>query len=149
MSSGGDIIRKRIVLVTGCGKKKEDKPQVAGLLYKSSRIRHLYRRSKELGIPFYILSAKYGLVDSNDVIEPYDQIMTKERINELKSQVSGILRNFDVVIFFKGGVRKEYRTLIEMVCDELGIELIEFGYGNMGDIRKLDEILKSVIEDRE
>ena len=109
----------------------------------------MYRRSKELGIPFYILSAKYGLVDSNDVIEPYDQIMTKERINELKSQVSGILRNFDVVIFFKGGVRKEYRTLIEMVCDELGIELIEFGYGNMGDIRKLDEILKSVIEDRE
>ena len=52
----------KIMLITACGNKKENKPIEAGKLYKSSRIRHLYRRSKELNIPFYILSAKYGLI---------------------------------------------------------------------------------------
>ena len=134
----------KVVLVTSCGAKKESTPQPAGKLYKSSRIRHLYRKSKELGIPFYILSAKYGLINADTIIEPYDQIMTPERAKELLPQVKEALEGFDLVIFYKGGARKEYKELIERACEETGTRLISFGYGNMGDIGKLDKILEAV-----
>lgn len=134
----------RVVLVTSCGAKKEETPQPAGRLYKSSRIRHLYKRSKELGIPFYILSAKYGLINADTVIEPYDKVMTPERAAELLPQVKEILKSFDLVVFYKGGARKEYRELIEKACEETGTRLISFGYGNMGDIRKLNKILEGI-----
>ena len=70
--------------------------------------------------------------------------MTEKRINELLPQVKEVLKDFDVVIFYQGGAKREYKELIKRACDELKIELILFGYGNMGDIRKLDEILKKV-----
>ncbi|WP_456326464.1 DUF6884 domain-containing protein [Palaeococcus sp. (in: euryarchaeotes)] len=135
----------RVSLVTACGAKKENTSQPAGRLYKSSRIRHLYKRSKELGIPFYILSAKYGLVNADTVIEPYDKVMTPERAAELLPQVKETIKGFDMIIFYKGGARKEYRELIEKACEETGTRLISFGYGNMGNIRDLDKILKEAL----
>ena len=71
--------KKKIVLITACGKKKENKKSKAGKLYKSSRIRYLYRKSKEMNIPFYILSAKYGLVNGDEIIEPYNQVMDEKQ----------------------------------------------------------------------
>ncbi|NJE42788.1 DUF6884 domain-containing protein [Thermococcus sp. GR6] len=139
------MITIKVALVTACGAKKENTPQPAGKLYKSSRIRHLYRRSKELGLPFYILSAKYGLVNADTVIEPYDKVMTPERAAELLPQVREVIKNFDLIIFYKGGARKEYRELIEKACKETGTRLISFGYGNMGDIRNLDKILEGAL----
>jgi len=134
----------RVVLVTSCGAKKEETPQPAGKLYKSSRIRHLYKRSKELGIPFYILSAKYGLINADTIIEPYDKVMTPERAAELLPQVKETIKSFDLVIFYKGGARKEYRELIEKACKETDTRLISFGYGNMGAIRKLENLLGEI-----
>lgn len=137
----------KVALVTACGAKKENTPQPAGRLYKSSRIRHLYKRSKELELPFYILSAKYGLINADTIIEPYDRIMTPERAAELLSQVKETIKGFDLIIFYKGGARKEYRELIERACKETGTQLISFGYGNMGDIRNLDKILEGALYD--
>jgi len=134
----------RIALITSCGKKKENKPEKAGLLYKSSRIRYLYKKSKELNIPLYILSAKYGLIHSDKIIEPYDQIMTKERIKELLPQVKEVIKNFNIVIFYRGGARKEYVELIEEASKKANVTLITFGYGNMGDVHKLENILEGV-----
>jgi hypothetical protein len=139
---------KRIVLITSCGKLKEKTPKPAGKLYKSSRIRHLYRRSKELGISFYILSAKYGLVEADQVIEPYDQELDEKRLKELLPQVANILKNFDVVIFYKGGAKKYYLDLIRKACIESNIKLVVFGYKCMGDIKKLDKILEEIRDGR-
>jgi len=134
----------KVALVTACGAKKETTPQPAGSLYKSSRIRHIYKKSKELGIPLYILSAKYGLINADTIIEPYDKVMTPERAAGLLPQAKEVIKNFDVIIFYKGGARKEYRELIEKACEETGTRLISFGYGNMGDIGKLDKILEEI-----
>lgn len=133
-----------IVLITACGSKKEDKPAPAGKLYKSPRIRYLYKKAKELKVPFYILSAKYGLINSDTIIQPYDQIMTKERAQELLSQVKEELKNFEIIVFYSGGSRKEYRELVELACNELGKKLVIFGYKNMGDIRKTEKIIKKL-----
>jgi len=134
----------KVVLITSCGAKKESTSQPAGKLYKSSRIRHLYKRSKELGIPLYILSAKYGLINADMIIEPYDRVMTPERAAELLPQVKEVIKDFDLVIFYKGGARKEYRELIEKACEETGTRLISFGYRNMGEIRKLENLLGEI-----
>jgi hypothetical protein len=39
----------------------------------------------------FIVSAKYGLISEQSLIEPYDQKMTKERAIELRSKVSAAL----------------------------------------------------------
>ncbi len=132
---------KKIVLITACGNKKENKPTEAGKLYKSSRIRHLYKKSKELDIPFYILSAKYGLVNGDEIIAPYNQIMDEKQCNKLKNQIEKVLENFDIIIYYKGGARKEYYNCLEKITEKLNKKFISFGYGNMGDIRKLEDII--------
>ncbi len=135
---------KKIALVTACGGKKEDRKLPAGKLYKSARIRHLYRRSKELGVPFFILSAGYGLISGDEEIEPYEAVMTEERCGELLPTLLSCLKNFDVIVYYRGGARKEYLNCIEKAAELLGKELIVFGYGNMGDIGKLEEVLREV-----
>lgn len=133
---------KRIALVTACGNKKEKTPQEAGKLYKSARVRHLYRRSKELNLPLFIISAKYGLVSADEIIEPYNAVMTDEKCKKLKEKILSKLKDFDVIIYYRGGARKTYLDCISKVTKELGKELIVFGYGNMGDIGKLTDILE-------
>ena len=135
---------KKIVLVTACGNKKEDSPRVAGELYKSARIRHLYRRSKELGVPLFILSAGYGLVSADEVISPYNAVMSRERCSELERRIAERLKDYDVIVYYRGGARKDYLDCIKKVAEKTGKELLVFGYGNMGDIGKLGEILKSL-----
>ena len=132
------------VLITACGNKKENKPMEAAKLYKSARIRHLYKKSKELDIPFFILSAKYGLVYGDDVIEPYNEIMNEDKCRILEEQISQVLKDFDFVVYYKGGARKEYYNCIEKVAKKLNKKLITFGYGNMGDIGKLQEIINEL-----
>ncbi len=132
----------KLALVTACGGKKEKSKRKAGLLYKSARIRHLYKRSKELKIPMFILSAKYGLVSADDEIEPYEAVMTDERCGGLLSTLLEKLKDFDVVIYFRGGARREYYNCVREAVDTLKKELVVFGYGNMGDIGKLQEIVE-------
>ena len=137
-------MKEKIVLITACGNKKENKPIEAGRLYKSSRIRHLYKRSKELDIPFYILSAKYGLVNGDEIIRPYNQIMDEEQCSKLEDQIKKVLENFELVIYYKGGTRKEYYICLEKITKKLNKKFISFGYGNMGDIGKLEDIINGL-----
>lgn len=136
----------RVALITACGNRKEDSPKEAGKLYKSPRIRYLYKRAKELGVPFFILSGGYGLISGDEVIEPYDAVMTHEKCDYFKERIKLKLKKFDILLFYKGGARKEYLDCILKVANELGVEVIVFGFGNMGDIKKLDEILSSLMK---
>lgn len=139
-----ELNKQKIVIVTACGAKKEDQPSPAWKLYKSSRIRYLYKKSKQLGYPLYILSARYGLVHSEEVLEPYDEILTEEKIEKLLPQVVEVLKRFDIIIYYKGGARSAYLKLIEKASNLLGIRLVVFGYANMGDINKLEDIINTL-----
>jgi hypothetical protein len=70
--------------------------------------------------------------------------MTDEKCRKLKEKMLSKLRDFDVIIYYRGGARKTYLDCISKVAKELGKELIVFGYGNMGEIGKLTDILNSV-----
>ena len=62
--------KKKVCVVTACGKTKRDVPLPARKLYKSARITAVHNRKSDCDM--YILSAKHGLIPSEKVIEPYD-----------------------------------------------------------------------------
>jgi len=133
-----------ILVITACGKSKENKPLPAGLLYKAGRIRYLYRKSKELNYLFYILSAEYGLINADATIEPYERRMNEERCRELKEKIKEILREIkpSLVVFYRGGSPDVYVKCVETICKELGIRFKTFGFANMGEISRIEQIIR-------
>lgn len=63
--------RRRFVLV-GCGDAKRDEPAPAKDLYTSGFFTGKWDWAEEHGVRQAILSAKYGIVDPDLEIEPYD-----------------------------------------------------------------------------
>lgn len=59
-----------------------------------------------------------------------------------------MIKNYDVIVFFKAGSRKSYEQCIAKACEESGVRLISFGYGFMAGIndlpKKLEEAGKCV-----
>ena len=131
-----------ILIVTACGAKKHSEPMEAYKLYKSARIKAVYNRRQ--GCDMAILSAKYGLVDVHDIIEPYDEVMCENRSYELSTLIVNDLIKYDYIIFYKGGAKKSYVICIENACRKAKKPLITFGYANMGDINLLPKILNNI-----
>jgi len=85
----------KILMVTTCGARKHSEPKPAWKLYKSSRIRAVYNR--RMGHDMCILSTKYGLVEADAVIEPYEAVMTEQIAKELrKSKITITLSTSEV-----------------------------------------------------
>ena len=132
----------KILIVTACGKRKDTSLQPAWKLYKSPRIRAVYNRRN--GHDMAILSSKYGLVKAEKVIEPYEEVLTKQRVEELLPQVVEGIRYYDAVVYFRGGAGKEYRNLINEACEKAGKKFACCGYKNLGDVNKIPQLLECV-----
>jgi len=132
--------KNKTLVVTCCGARKNSIPMVAYKLYKSSRIRAVYNR--RYGCDMAILSAKYGLIDAHETIEPYDMRMDENRSKELESTISKKLRGYERVVFFAGGSGKYYRECLRNACEATKMDLITIGYANLGDINKLSETIE-------
>jgi len=141
-----------LILLTACGKKKEVTPQPAWKLYKSARIRYLKRIAEEMNVPFYIVSAKYGLIHSEKIIEPYETLLTKEKAQKLFPQVIEILTKLKMegirlILYFKGGARKEYHDLVLRASSEVNLNFISYGSGYMKDIGMTKEFIEKLRSD--
>ena len=68
---------KRIVLV-GCVAQKQSSAAPARDLYISPLWRKRRRYAESTGMPWYVLSAEHGVLDPDEVIEPYDRYMERE-----------------------------------------------------------------------
>ena len=132
----------KIALITACGEKKNLLPMEAYKLYRSSRIRAIYNRRH--GSDMYILSAKYGLVGTHEIIEPYDQLMDNQRANDLVPYVEKRIEPYDYVVFFKGGAREIYLSCVIEACKRLGKILVALGYAFMGGINDLPKIISMI-----
>ncbi|UTD26623.1 YaaA family protein [Bradyrhizobium sp. WD16] len=101
-----------------CSKSKGGHKDIARDMYVSP----LYRKSVQLaelwGVPFYILSAKYGLLRPDELIEPYEQTLksaTKKERQEWAQRVDKQLRELP---------RKEF---IVLAGDDYFAPLVEAG----------------------
>ena len=74
-----------------------------------------------IGVDLYVLSAKHGLISADELIEDYDQRMTKDRQLEilgdekLSTNIRNVLKNYPDESIYLGGLGKDYRKLIENV----------------------------------
>ena len=134
------------MIVTACGAKKNPGPMPAYKLYKSSRIKAVYNRRS--GSDVCILSAEYGLVNANKTIKPYERVMDERRAEELVPSVTKKLKNYDCVVFFKGGAREAYLSCIKAACEGAGKTLVTLGYANMGGINDLPKVINFVKKKR-
>jgi len=129
----------KILLATACGGKKNKGRMAAIDLYKSSRIKAVFNRKD--GADFAVLSAKYGLIFPDKIIKDYEQILDSKSTKKILPQVKDFIYPYDLVIFFKGGSREEYRELVKEASNSLKKPLILIGNRNQEDIGKLEEVI--------
>jgi hypothetical protein len=135
-------MKPKILVVTTCGARKHTEPKVAWRLYKSPRIQAVYNRKD--GHEMCILSTKYGLVDAETVIEPYEEVLTKGKAKELIPQMVKKIEGYDCVVYYRGGAGKEYFNCMKEACKIARRTLVSFGYKFMGGINELPKILQLV-----
>jgi cytoplasmic iron level regulating protein YaaA (DUF328/UPF0246 family) len=110
---------KTIVLVA-CVSKKHEMPMSARLLYCSPWFEKASAYADRIGDEGYILSAKYGLVRPDQVIQPYNETLNTMSAQERRTwakkvalDLQKILHSGDRVIFLAGIHYREY--LIEPI----------------------------------
>ena len=82
---------KKIVLIA-CASKKLSHAAPAGELYTSPLFRLSLAYARKLQPDdIYILSAKHGLLDLDDVIEPYDTTLTRMSSTDVKQWAHEVL----------------------------------------------------------
>lgn len=136
----------KILLATACGAKKNIGKMPALDLYKSSRIKAVYNRRN--GADFAVLSAKHGLLYHDTVIKHYEAILDSKGAKKLLPKVIDFIKDYDAVIFFKGGSRQEYRDLIKQAASEINKPIILIGNRNQEDIGKLREVILECTQGR-
>jgi len=91
---------KNVVLISCTSKKKSYRCMAKELYYASELFRASYSWAKRKGCEVYILSAKYGLLEETDIIEPYNETLldkTPKEIAEWRNTVMATLKEkFDV-----------------------------------------------------
>lgn len=104
-SDGSD---KRIVLIS-CVKSKTTGPNPAQDLYISDLFQKSSAYAKLIGDSWYILSAKYGLLSPDQVIEPYEKTLNEMGVGERKSWAKSVMSDLakivthsDEVVFLAG-----------------------------------------------
>lgn len=113
-----------ILLVTYCSRaKKRISKAPAHELYLGPWIKALYKLSQVYGIPFSILSAKYGLLKAEEEIEYYDKKLSLNEIECHSDLISKQLAASQVSEVIYYGNSKNYNQCIEKACEKAGIKL--------------------------
>jgi hypothetical protein len=60
------------IIVIGCGRHKKKSPTLAKDLYTSERFKRSKAIATNIEANFFVLSAKHGLLEPNQIVEPYD-----------------------------------------------------------------------------
>ncbi len=78
---------KIYLLILSCSKRKKQISKAPALELYDGPFYRLLRKNMSSNLDVLILSARYGLIDSNKIISYYDQRMTVERAKELSEHV--------------------------------------------------------------
>jgi hypothetical protein len=87
-----------VIALISCTKSKLSHACAAKELYsKSNLFRHSYDYAELIADKIYVLSAKHGLVDENDVIEPYDETLLNKSAKEKEKWAMDVLKSLTTV----------------------------------------------------
>ena len=139
----------KVLVLTGCTKSKTgynaQTKTNADSLYTGRLFKAVKLYVKLRNFDLKIISAKYGLIDSDERIEGYEQALkTQKDIDRIKPQVTDrltqILEKYDTVLVIAG---KKYRKTLEDVWDDRFIYLKAGGYALM--VKKVHTVIDEVI----
>jgi len=123
-----------------CTKSKRDEAAMASNLYDESTY---YCKMREYaaatGKPWFILSAKHGLLQPAEYIEPYDEFgLSPSQAHTIASRIE--LKGYDSVEVIAG---KKYTDPLTPELEAKGIEVIEKCRGlSIGErMQRLDELI--------
>jgi hypothetical protein len=133
---------KKYLLIISCSKTKHKLNRIIaidlynGMYYKVLR-KNFNLKDTNNNLDILILSGKYGLINSNDIIDYYDEVMTPKRAKELQNQVITKLKqelknnNYDEIFITMG---KTY----ELALGDEGKEILKkqgaiIGNGMIGE----------------
>lgn len=126
------LVSKERLLILSCSQRKKCERAMAIDLYDGPafRVVRKYLKTRD-GVDVKILSAKYGLIGQNEVIDTYDQKMTPENTAKYRKRYSReakILRNAYKDVFIFGG--KTYLSVMKAPN-------FKYSEGNQGEKLKL------------
>lgn len=114
----------RKVALVSCARRKTGNASVAESLYTSDLFRKAGRLADQRFDSWYILSAKHGLLEPNQEIEPYDETLNrlatdvrKAWATRVEQQLGAVLLPEDEIFFFAG---LRYREFLEPLLQERG-----------------------------
>lgn len=79
---------KTRLLILPCSKRKKQLNNVCSINLYDGPFYRILRKYSLNNIDLMILSAKYGLISSNDLISYYDQKMTRNRAEEMAGEIA-------------------------------------------------------------
>jgi cytoplasmic iron level regulating protein YaaA (DUF328/UPF0246 family) len=105
-------------------------------MYQGDFLKPVKNYCEKMGFDYVIISAKYGLLHPDDVIEGYEMVLkTKEDVERIRPQVEEklrpILEKYDKVVVIAG---KQYREVLKNLWDERFIAIKSKGYGDLCSI---------------
>jgi len=114
------------VTLIQCTDSKRDTAAKARDLYDESRyFRKMRSWAKARGDPWYILSAKHGLVHPDDRLQPYDE----RGLSADKSEEIAFQLDFDGVEAVYVCAGRDYLDTLESALEREGIEVVDYFAG--------------------
>lgn len=139
---------KKTLLLTSCSSKKLSTSAPAKFLYQGVIFKKIKKIAKNNHFDFKIISAKYGLLNSNEIIKPYDKsIKNKEDILQLREivipKLKSIQNDYDLIIIIMG---EKYRQVIKPALIESKYKMIHDTRGIGGLTSRLNKYLRNPID---
>jgi hypothetical protein len=130
----------KVLVITECTKEKlgydSSTKAAAKKMYQGRLFKAVKAYSEAMGFDYVIISAKYGLVFPNDVIEGYEKVLqTKEDIKNIQPLVEDklrlLLKNYDRIVVISG---EKYRNVLQNLWDDRFLAVRSRGYGDFCSI---------------
>ena len=131
---------EKILVITECTKEKigytPSTKAPAKQMYQGRLFKVVRKYCETMEFDYVIISAKYGLLHPDDVIEGYEMVLrTKEDVERIRPQVEEklrpILKNYDKIVVIAG---RQYREVLKNLWDERFVEIKSRGYGDLCSI---------------
>lgn len=138
----------KILLITGCSKRKLDHEAPAEDLNQGQLFKKAKKLAKQNGFDFKIISGKYGLLEPDQIIEPYNKkIRNKQDIERIRKEVVprmlDLYPKYSLIILIMG---MTYERVFEPVLDNKFRRLYH-KQGYFGYLKLLNKLLKLDLPD--
>ncbi len=117
----------RTIYLVSCVSKKRTSATAAQDLYTSDWFNKARKYVEGTGCPWWILSAKLGLVAPSEVIAPYDETLNKASAQARRDWARSVLVHLrpllergDTAVFFAG---QKYREHLVGPLEEMGVKV--------------------------